>query len=120
MNSLKLEQMNDTDIKDLRKKLSTLLELTQDELLKDEEILGLLDNLILCRLEKLLKNPDDLINNKLIKLVNSNVLERIEILECNIGENRSDITDALILIDELKYKLHSLVNRLADLSTGIV
>ena len=115
--------MNDTDIKDLRDKLSTLLELTQDELLKDEEILGLLDNLILCRLEKLLKNPDDLINNKLIRLVNSNVLERIEVLEvleCSVNENRSDINDALVQIDELKFKLHSLVNRLIDVGTGIV
>lgn len=105
--------MNDTDIKDLRNKLSTLLELTQDELLKDEEILGLLDNLILCRLEKLLKNPDDLINNKLIRLVNSNVLDRIEVLECNIA-------DALAQIEELKFKLCSLVNRLTGVGTGII
>lgn len=120
MNSLKLEQMNDTDIKDLRNKLSTLLELTQDELLKDEEILGLLDNLILCRLEKLLKNPDDLINNKLIRLVNSNVLDRIEVLECNICENTSNIADALVQIEELKFKLCSLVNRLTGIGTGII
>lgn len=120
MNSLKLEQMNDTDIKDLRDKLSTLLELTQDELLKDEEILGLLDNLILCRLEKLLKNPDDLINSKLIKLVNSNVLDRIEVLECNINENRSDITDALVQVENLKFKLYSLIDRLTGVGTGII
>ena len=112
--------MNDTDIKDLRNKLSTLLELTQDELLKDEVILGLLDNLILCRLEKLLKNPDDLINNKLIRLVNSNVLERIEVLECKSDGDKSDINDALVQISELKFKLCSLVNRLIDVGTGIV
>lgn len=112
--------MNDTDIKDLRNKLSTLLKLTQDELLKDEVILGLLDNLILCRLEKLLKNPDDLINNKLIELVNSNVLGRIEILECNTYEDRSIVTDALVQIDELKAMLRSLVSRLTDVGTGII